>query len=398
MVAPPTARFTLPGVYVEEAPVGARAITAAPTAVTAFIGHAQSGPLHQPVSLHHWSDFENQFGGFGDDSTLAPAVRLFFDNSGTHAIVVRLPPAVAGEPVWQHAAPTVQTPGEGLYALDAVAHVNLLCLLPPPGAADLPLDAWAHAAAYARQRGALLLVDAPAAWTSVADAVRGMGELRSAVGPAAMANAAVYGPRLRMALPGQPLTDTPPCGAVAGVIARNDAGRGVWKAPAGREAFLRGVASTAWSPNDLQLAELTAVAFNSVRSLPGSGTLVWGARTLAGHTATASEWKYVPVRRLALHIQQSVLGSAPWVVFEPNDETLWAQLRTCVTDFLTTLWRQGALQGQKPDQAFFVRCGRDTMTEDDITNGQVRLQLGFAPLKPAEFHLLGLALKACPTD
>lgn len=384
-----------PGVYLQEAPGSPPAIAALPTAVTAFVGHTPDGPVHQPLPVHSWLDFERLFGGLAPASTLGPAVLQFFDNGGTQALVVRLPPGAQGITAWLPTTKAARARREGIYALEAADHFNLLCLPPPSRSKDFSPAAWARAAAYCQQRRALLLVDAPSRWNSLAAALNGMGELQAAVAPTALANSAAYFPRLRAALPaaGQSTTDFAPCAAVAGLIARTDAHRGVWKAPAGSEATLSGMEGTSLAPTETQLAELAAVGLNAVRSLPGRGLLVWGARTLAGHNALASDWKYVPVRRLALHIEQSVLRGTQWVVFEPNDEPLWARLRASVADFLTKIWHQGGLMGQKPEEAFFVRCDRSTITAADIAAHRLHLHIGMAPLKPAEFVLLRLTLQ-----
>lgn len=388
-------RPSLPGVYLQEAPASPPAIAALPTAVTAFVGHTPDGPVHQPLAVRSGLDFERLFGGLAPGSTLGPAVQQFFDNGGTEALVVRLPPGAKGITAWLPTAQAARARRQGIYALDAVDHFNLLCLPPPSRSKDFSPAAWARAATYCQQRRALLLVDAPGHWTSVADALNGMDELQAAVAPTALANAAAYFPRLHAAPPaaGKIPISFAPCAAVAGLMARTDAHRGVWKAPAGSEATLSGMVGTSLAPTEAQLAELAGVGLNAVRSLPGRGLLVWGARTLAGHNALASEWKYVPVRRLALHIEQSVLRGTQWVVFEPNDAPLWARLRASVTHFLTTIWRQGGLMGQKPEEAFFVRCDGSTTTAADIAAHRLHLHIGIAPLKPAEFVLLRLTLQ-----
>ena len=179
-----------------------------------------------------------------------------------------------------------------------------------------------------------------------------------------------------------------PCGAVAGLYARTDATRGVWKGPAGVAAELRGITGLAVVLNDTQGHPLNSQAINCLRSFPAYGHVVWGARTLAGADALASEWKYVPVRRLALFIEESVVSGTQWAVFEPNAEPLWAQLRLSVGAFMHSLFRQGAFQGRTPLHAYFVKCDATTTTPNDINQGVVNLLVGFAPLKPAEFVIL----------
>jgi hypothetical protein len=168
------------------------------------------------------------------------------------------------------------------------------------------------------------------------------------------------------------------------MYARNDRSRGVWSAPAGADAVLAGVVDAAMTLSDDAVAALTAKGVNCIRRV-GAGLVVWGAETIQSGSPTVSEWKYVPVRRLALFIEESLRRGTEWAVFEPNDESLWSKLRLQSGVFLDGLFRAGALQGRTPNAAYFVRCGRDTMTQNDIDNGRVKLLVGFAPLRPAEF-------------
>jgi hypothetical protein len=139
---------------------------------------------------------------------------------------------------------------------------------------------------------------------------------------------------------------------------------------------------------DLQNGILNQVGLNCLRSFPVTGHVLWGARTLAGADALASEWKYVPVRRLALFLEESLYRGTQWVVFEPNDEPLWAQIRLNIGAFMQNLFRQGAFQGSSPRDAYFVKCDRETTTQNDIDRGIVNIIVGFAPLKPAEFVVI----------
>jgi phage tail sheath protein FI len=273
----------------------------------------------------------------------------------------------------------------GLFALENIAPriFNLLCT---PSAASL--NAASHAAvvtaaaAYCRRKRAFLLVDVPPevstlalmdAWMATNDGLRDT-------------NAAVYFPRLQIADPlneNRP-RDVSPSGTMAGIYARTDVARGVWKAPAGIDAVLRG-ADVGVKMNDLENGALNPLGVNALRTFPIYGPIVWGARTMEGADQIASEWKYVPVRRTALFIEESLSQGLKWVVFEPNDEPLWAQIRQNVGSFLQGLFRQGAFQGATPREAYFVRCGRDTTTATDQDLGIVNIVVGFAPLKPAEF-------------
>jgi phage tail sheath protein FI len=179
-----------------------------------------------------------------------------------------------------------------------------------------------------------------------------------------------------------------PCGAAAGVFARTDAQRGVWKAPAGIDATLAGVPQLSVSLTDDENGDLNQLGVNCLRSFPLIGQVVWGSRTLRGADQFADEYKYIPVRRTALFIEESLFRGTKWVVFEPNDEPLWAQIRLNVGAFMHNLFRQGAFQGQTPREAYFVKCDKETTTQNDINLGIVNIVVGFAPLKPAEFVII----------
>ena len=205
-------------------------------------------------------------------------------------------------------------------------------------------------------------------------------------------NSAIYFPRIKQAdsqLDGQ-IDTFVPCGTIAGVMARTDAQRGVWKAPAGIDAALSGVAGLQLEMTDNENGLLNPLGINCLRTFPIFGRVVWGARTLRGADAAADEYKYLPVRRTALFIEESLYRGLKWVVFEPNDEPLWAQIRLNVGAFMNNLFRQGAFQGKTPRDAYFVKCDKETTTQNDINLGIVNIVVGFAPLKPAEFVIIKL--------
>jgi hypothetical protein len=179
-----------------------------------------------------------------------------------------------------------------------------------------------------------------------------------------------------------------PSGTIAGLWARTDTQRGVWKAPAGTDARLRNVQSLARLMTDQENGVLNPLGINCLRTFPVYSNICWGARTLDGADAIASDWKYVPVRRTTLFIEESLYRGTKWVVFEPNDEPLWAQIRLNVGAFMQDLFRKGAFQGTTPRDAYFVKCDGETTTQTDIDNGIVNIEVGFAPLKPAEFVIL----------
>jgi uncharacterized protein len=283
----------------------------------------------------------------------------------------------------------------GLFALEKADLFNLLVLPPFSDATDVDSGTWNAASSYCTERRAMALVDPPfhtKPGTTPWDAVDDVTPAAITAVAARSANAAMYFPRLRAPNPLRENRAEPfaPCGAVAGVMARTDAQRGVWKAPAGIEATLVGVLAPEVSLTDPENGFINPLGVNCLRSFPNTGPIVWGSRTLRGADTLASEWKYLPVRRTALFIEESLYRGTQWVVFEPNDEPLWAQIRMNLGAFMQGLFRKGAFQGTSPREAYFVKCDRETTTQADINLGIVNILVGFAPLKPAEFVVVRL--------
>ncbi|MEA2023598.1 MAG: phage tail sheath subtilisin-like domain-containing protein, partial [Actinomycetota bacterium] len=302
-----------------------------------------------------------------------------------------------GSAVWKSMASGAivgnEVDGSGMFALHRIAPdiFNIMCI---PAAAELDeagtSAVYAAALEYCKDKRAFLIVDPPAGMNT-SEGVRGWGGLPRD------GNAAVYFPRLSIgdALNANEPRELASSGTMAGIFARTDADRGVWKAPAGPATGLRGA--------DLRLTRvltgaengvLNAEGVNALRSFPRYGNVCWGSRTLAGTHAMVSEWKYVPVRRTALFIEGTLTQGLQWVVFEPNGEPLWSQIRLSVSDFLDGLFRKGAFQGAKPSDAYFVKVDGGTTTRADIEAGVVNIVVGFAPLKPAEFIVIKIAQRA----
>ena len=529
---------TYPGVYIEEIPSGVRTITGVATSITAFIGRAERGPVNEPTTITSFGDYERTFGGLSLLSTMSYAVRDFYQNGGSQAIIVRVInngrtarislPVEAGSPpagsppgdnlfldassagAWGNnltasvdfntadpTAPVLSPPAApnpelfnlivqekvgttvrqeerfllvstnpasprffarvleqssqlvrvpktggvfdipldgdddplrplettppvspvapddgsdgdditateingiandktGIFALEKADLFNLLCIPPPTREADTDPTVYQAAMKYCSDRRAMLIVDPPAAWgansaTAAASALAGLSALN--LSGTAARNAALYFPRVIQA---DPLRNRQtdmfvPCGIIAGVMARTDVQRGVWKAPAGQDAALNGVQGLQVNLTDLENGRLNPLGINCLRSFPVIGRVVWGARTLRGADQLADEYKYVPVRRTALFIEESLYRGTQWVVFEPNDEPLWAQIRLNVGAFMQNLFRQGAFQGKTPREAYLVKCDKETTTQNDINLGIVNILVGFAPLKPAEFVII----------
>lgn len=286
----------------------------------------------------------------------------------------------------------------GIHALSKADMFNLLCIPPDALGGTLDRSVNAAAAAFCRARRALLIVDPPAEWDAdpaMAAATARAAQLDASTSVLPMADAAytaLYFPRLlkRDPLRGGQVDVFPPCGAVAGVMARSDGQFGVWKAPAGVSASLADVDGLTVDLTDAENGLLNGAAINCLRRFPQIGTVIWGARTLKGLDQLQDDYRYVPVRRLGLFVEESLFRGTRWVVFEPNDEPLWAQIRLSVAAFLHGLYLQGAFQGQTPREAYFVKCDSETVTEDDRARGIVNIIVGFAPLQPAEFVIISI--------
>lgn len=286
-------------------------------------------------------------------------------------------PAIKGDP-------SLKT---GLYALEDVDLFNILCI---PRAADLDdgeMTAVVSAALkYCGDRRAFMIIDIPKSINTVSE----VKDWLDAHNGFRSKNSALYFPRLKVPDPMNEyrLRSVGASGTIAGVYARIDSTRGVWKAPAGTEATLRGVSAVDVKLTDAQNGTLNPLAINCLRTFPIYGHVCWGSRTLDGSDQAGSEWKYIPIRRLALFLEESLYRGTQWVVFEPNDEPLWAKIRLNLRAFMMGLFRQGAFQGSTPDKAFFVKCDSETTTQADRNLGIVNIIVGFAPLKPAEFVMI----------
>ena len=495
-------QVSYPGVYVQEIPSGVRTISGVATSVTAFVGYTRKGTLDKAIAITSFADFERGHGGLDRASVLSYAVRQFYLNGGSNALIVRVTATDTATAAWtlQDAAatdvldlaaanpgawgnelrisvdqagardpatefnlvvstqgaaastPTVlethrnlsMDPASALYVESVVntASVNVratvqaglldrpaVCsnLAPTtPGLDGTPGSATELVGTEADKKGLhalddvdlfnLLVVpetatlEATEAFETISQGVK-MCEARRAffiVDPpldkpladiAAWADdyrtssyAAAYFPAIKVIDPldGFRPRAVAPSGTLAGVYARTDATRGVWKAPAGSDATLKGVIDLALPLNDLENGQINPLGINALRTFPAQGRVAWGARTLRGSDALADEYKYIPIRRLALFIEESLFRGTQWIVFEPNDFALYAQIRLNIGTFMNGLFRQGAFQGKTPQEAYFVKCDNETTTQADRNLGIVNIIVGFAPLKPAEFVVLSI--------
>lgn len=275
----------------------------------------------------------------------------------------------------------------GIYALDDMDLVNIICIPDAPrlSAADM-FSVYSEAIGYAESRRSMIIVDIPSNVVSIDQMQTWLAGNESLRDP----NAVVYYPRT---FTPDPLNQNrqrslAASGTIAGLWARTDVARGVWKAPAGTDASLRNVQSLTYVMTDLENGTLNPLGINCLRNFPVYSNICWGARTLEGADVLASDWKYVPVRRTTLFLEESLYRGTKWVVFEPNDEPLWSQIRLNVGAFMHDLFRKGAFQGSTPGEAYLVKCDGETTTQSDIDNGIVNIEVGFAPLKPAEFVII----------
>jgi phage tail sheath protein FI len=298
--------------------------------------------------------------------------------------------------------------GTGLYALDKITDVNIIAI---PGQGDATTVS--RGTAYCKTQrpladcffigdmgtivGGVNAARSDGATTSVRTIANAAGFVAPPLDRASGDFGAIYYPWIWGADPigsgRNPKILLPPSGFVAGIYARVDNSRGVFKAPAGIEAGATGAVSVATIVSDVEQDQLNPISVNVIRSVPGSGFVVWGARTFGSDAS----WRYVPVRRMAIFLRVSIYYGIQWAVFEPNDEPLWAGLRLNIRSFMLTQFRAGAFQGSTPDEAFFVKCDSSTTTQQDIDNGVVNILVGFAPLKPAEFVVLRLSQKVNQT-
>ncbi len=297
----------------------------------------------------------------------------------------------AGAPASDGAAPKARDYDRAYEIIDAKVDIFNLLILPPDRSPAVPLpDLYARASTFCKQRHAFLIMDPPDDWDTAQDAKDGINASRTGV---VTDHAAMFFPRIRILEDGREHT-IGPAGAIGGLMGRNDVARGIWKAAAGTEAALYGVRGLDRKLSDGENGLLNPRGLNVIRVFP-NGIVSWGARCLAGDDGFSSEYKYVPIRRVALHIKESLKRGLQWAVFEPNDEPLWAQIRLAAGSFMQGLYRKGAFQGS-PEEAWFVKVDSETTTQTDRRLGIVNVIVGFAPVKPAEYILVELRQVALP--
>ncbi|MDQ0373836.1 phage tail sheath family protein [Cellulomonas humilata] len=395
-----------PGVYVEEVPSGARPIEAVGTSTPAFVGFVGTpdAPVGEPVAVNNWLQYLRLFPSEGPSTPLTLAVAGFFGNGGQRCFVLN---------VGEGGTLTGTTRRPGISVLEEVDEVAIVAA---PGYTD--------AASYEallqhceNQKDRVAILDAPleiedisqltrvgtappdagpdatpsdadAAADGASEAKAGKGRSGSpraaqapGVAPRQSSWGAYYYPWIRVVDPATGrIVEAPPSGHLAGVWARTDATHGVHKAPANEP--IRGAVDLTYRLTSAEQGELNTAGVNGIRFFSTEGIKVWGARTLAG---SSSEWRYLNVRRLFAMVEESIMQGMNWIPFQNNDPILWNMIRRDVGSFLERLYRQGALMGRTPAEAFFVKCDDETNPRSEIDAGVVTTYVGLAPVKPAEF-------------
>lgn len=368
-----------PGIFVEEVPLRMKPIAGVPTGRAGFVGPTRRGEVGASRRLQSLHEFEEAFGGPLDavtngtaipaDDYLWHAARAFFNEGGKRLSVVRMAASTGS-------LPPPDAYRQALTALDPEADIEIVAA--PGSSAQDEHRASAVAAALTdhanEAKFRMALIDSPPG-ADIATVERH--------------RASIDGARAALFYPWVCTSDgllLPPSGFVAGLFAKTDAERGVWKAPA--NMVVAGAAGFEVDIDDDAQDRLNPQGINCFRSFAGRGHRLWGARTLS----TDPEWKYISVRRLMSFVECSIEAGTGWTVFEPNNDRLWLQVRQLIDNFLTGLWRQGAFMGASPREAFFVKCDRSTMTQNDIDNGRLIVEIGIAPVRPAEFLIIRIGL------
>ncbi|MGC9347455.1 MAG: phage tail sheath family protein [Anaerolineae bacterium] len=394
--------YSAPGIYVEEVSGGARPIEAVGTSTAGFVGVAPDPTkrVNEPVAINNWAQFRREFVSERSESTpLSHAVFGFFQNGGSRCYVVNVG---EGNPI--------AGGGHGRSGLEVLEQIDEIAIVAAPGYTDAAAyDAVLTHCENLEDRVAILdapldvpstnlltkvaAVDVPEAGEEEAGEAEGAGNgLRARDSDGGYG--AYYFPWITIRDPLSPgdLVNVPPSGHIAGIWARSDATRGVHKAPANEG--VRGALNLTYRLTRAEQGELNQAGVNCIRFFATEGIRVWGARTLAGDP----EWRYLNVRRLFNMIKESIAQSTRWIVFEPNDYTLWKSIRRDISAFLTVLWRDGALMGRTAEEAFFVKCDEETNPPEIIDQGKVVTLIGIAPVKPAEFIIFRISQHQAGTD
>ena len=377
--------FRTPGVYIPETGT-TKTIVGVSTSTAVHIGTFPIGPKYTATKIRSLQECDRTFGGLRNNQLSTLVIKQFFENGGKEIWILS-----TGVRFSRSASPFIK----GLSLVSQIPSFNILLipettLLPDQEAAKV----FQAAVPIIEKHRAVYLLDPPQQ-NALRQTVRDLAAWFRAQSGIRHPNLILYHPRVRVRahVAPPPTLTIPASGTIGGLFARFDVTHGVWKAPAGTEATLQGVVELDQLLTSKDIDLLASANINALKRIPSSAYVAWGARTLSSDP----EWKYVPVRRTALFLESSIQQGTTWAVFEPDNEPLWAQIRQSVDTFMQAHFRQGAFQGARPQDAYFVKCGRDTTTPSDQAAGIVNIMVGFAPLKPAEFIILTIKQKARPT-
>src|SRR5688572_9943353 len=389
--------YLSPGVYVEEVDRGSKPIEAVGTNTVGFLGESSKGPLNEAVLCTNWSQFVKTFGDFKECSeAFAHGVYGFFNNGGSRCFVVNIgapegaaAPVKTGKEGDKEPAKAPSAAGrDGLWigkdggpgartGLKCFEEIDEIALVAVPGQTSAAVhDAVLSHCETRKDRFAIL--DSPETISGGIDKVPK---------PRDSKYGAYYFPWIQVYDPEKGNIFVPPSGHVAGVYSRVDSERGVHKAPANE--IVRGALGLKYQVSKGEQDILNPKGINAIRFMNG-GIRIWGARTLT----TDPSWRYINVRRLFIMVESSIERATQWVVFEPNDHRLWKRVQRTIASFLTLLWRNGALMGTAPEQAFYVKCDEETNPPEVIDAGQLVVEIGLAPVKPAEFVIFRIGQMA----
>ncbi|HUJ58095.1 MAG TPA: phage tail sheath family protein [Kofleriaceae bacterium] len=391
--------YLSPGVYVEEVDRGSKPIEAVGTNTVGFLGESSKGPNNEAVLITNWSQFVKTFGDFKDCSEhLAHAVYGFFNNGGSRCFVVNVGAPEGAKPEIKvgdkkdDKAPAAPVHGgggrDGFFigrdggpgartGLKCFDEVDEIAIVAAPGCISPAVqDALLSHCETRKDRFAIL--DSPETITG------GVDKLPK---PRDSKYGAYYFPWIQVYDPDKGNIFVPPSGHIAGVYSRTDSERGVHKAPANE--IVRGALGLKYNVSKGEQDLLNPKGINAIRFMNG-GIRIWGARTLSSDPS----WRYINVRRLFIMVESSIERATQWVVFEPNDHRLWKRVQRTIASFLTLLWRNGALMGTAPEQAFYVKCDEETNPPEVIDAGQLVVEIGLAPVKPAEFVIFRIGQMA----
>ncbi len=401
--------YLSPGVYVEEVDRGSKPIEAVGTNTVGFLGESAKGPVNEPTLVTNWSHFVRTFGDFAQCSPyLAHAVYGFFNNGGSRCFIVNVGgggeeteltaagnaggdkkdgkdkdkaaavPGPKAGPVDKDALYIGRDRGPGQRSgIKCFEEVDEIAIVAAPGQISAAVqDALLTHCEMRKDRFAIL--DSPETISG------GIDRLPK---PRDSKYGAYYFPWIQVYDPDKGNVYVPPSGHIAGVYSRTDSERGVHKAPANEQ--IRGALGLKYAVSRGEQDLLNPKGINAIRHLNGA-VRIWGARTLSSDPS----WRYINVRRLFIMVESSIERATQWVVFEPNDHRLWKRVTRTISSFLTLLWRNGALMGTSPEQAFYVKCDAETNPTEVVDAGQLVVEVGLAPVKPAEFVIFRIGQMA----